>query len=148
MDGGNVQIGTEEIEGLGFKGGGHGVALGAEGDLGQVLDEQGAAHRAQQGDVFGRVQEALVGNLVDEDTGNTGRYEGYQQAQEEVGRNIGVEQISAHGADHDHFAVGKGDEPDDADDQRITNGHQGVDAALGQAVDKLLEHIHGNTSFG
>ena len=51
-------------------------------------------------------------------------------------------------AAHDNIAICKTGQSDNSDDQRVANGHQSINAALRQAVDKLLEHIHGNTSFG
>ena len=47
--------------------------------------------------------------------------------------------VAHEGPDHVDLPVGEGDEVHGAEDDDEAYGHQGVEAALGQAVDQLLQ---------
>jgi hypothetical protein len=63
-----------------------------------------------------------------------------QRGQADVGAGQrGDHRHGDHRPDHHHLAMGEIDELDDPVDHRVTQGHDGVDAAQREAIDQLLQ---------
>ena len=62
-----------------------------------------------------------------------------QEGQADRGPKLGNDQHADEGPEHEDLPMGHIDDVQDTEDQGITQGHDGIDTAQGNAVDELFE---------
>ena len=115
--------------------------------------DEGHADRRDQRRQSGRVSQASVGDELDARVQRPAEHHRHEQRQQQAagGDQSGLGTVQAevraghrdgdHRPPHEHVAVGEVDQLDDAVDQRVAEGHQGVDRALRDADERDAEEL-------
>ncbi len=128
-----IKRGGNQIEG-------EAVDLGAEDALVYARDDGGAADRGDHG---GQMMVLLLpkradGKEVDGKSKGAGNDHARGHGRKDADPEARGCRQSGEGACHEHRSVGQGDDLQHAEDQRETQGEEGVDGTKGDAVGELL----------
>ena len=121
----------------------HDLGVGAEDELGAVLEEVRDADRRDEDREPGGVAQGRVGHLVDQHAEQRAAADGEDDGKRRVKPQARHRDPGDVRADHDDVAVREVEQQDDAVDHRVAQSDERVDAAQLQTVEHLRQKRQG-----